>query len=59
MYSFENIGFSNTIDDYKYLTCADCEMGPIGWFDNKTKTSYVAIWRVKYAEWSAKSIIII
>lgn len=30
MFTFENIGFSNSVGDYKYLICADCEMGPIG-----------------------------
>lgn len=30
MFTFENIGFSNPVGDYKYLICADCDMGPIG-----------------------------
>jgi len=30
MYSFENVGFCNTINNIKYLACADCEVGPIG-----------------------------
>lgn len=30
MFTFENIGFTNTVDNRKYLICADCEIGPIG-----------------------------
>lgn len=46
MYSFENIGFSNTIGDIKYLACADCEIGPVGYYNMNTKVSYVALARV-------------
>ncbi|EAA10267.3 guanine nucleotide exchange factor MSS4 homolog [Anopheles arabiensis] len=48
MYTFENIGFSNTVDNRKYLTCADCEVGPIGYHDLETKKSYIALARVKH-----------
>ncbi|KAG5675841.1 hypothetical protein PVAND_005711 [Polypedilum vanderplanki] len=48
MYTFENIGFSNTVGDYKYLICADCEMGPFGYHDLKDKKCYLALKRVKY-----------
>lgn len=30
MFTFENIGFTNTVDNRKYLICADCEVGPVG-----------------------------
>ncbi|GAB1600418.1 guanine nucleotide exchange factor MSS4-like [Argonauta hians] len=33
MFNFENIGFSNTVGTIKYLICADCESGPVGWHD--------------------------
>lgn len=47
IYKFENMGFSNTVGGTtKYLVCADCEMGPIGWHDLDTKVSYVALQRV-------------
>ncbi|XP_015600264.1 guanine nucleotide exchange factor MSS4 homolog [Cephus cinctus] len=49
MYTFENIGVSNTVENVKYLACADCERGPIGWHDLKTKKSYIALSRVKHA----------
>ena len=49
MYTFENLGFSNTIENLKYLICADCEIGPIGWYDLTTKQSYVALSRVKHS----------
>ncbi|GBP20905.1 Guanine nucleotide exchange factor MSS4 homolog [Eumeta japonica] len=29
MYTFENIGFTHTVDNYKYLSCADCDAGPV------------------------------
>ncbi|XP_055344726.1 guanine nucleotide exchange factor MSS4-like [Paramacrobiotus metropolitanus] len=31
MYTFENVGVSHSVQHVKYLTCADCEMGPIGY----------------------------
>jgi len=49
MFQFENVGFSNTIGNFKYLTCADCEMGPIGWHSLETKINYVADQRVKHS----------
>ena len=30
MFTFENIGVMNTVENKKYLICADCEIGPIG-----------------------------
>lgn len=47
MFTFENVGFSNTVGSMKYLTCADCEVGPIGWQDlTKPTEIYVAHERV-------------
>lgn len=48
MFDFENLGFSNTVGNIKYLICADCEIGPIGWHSLDTKKSYVALSRVKH-----------
>ncbi|XP_052861102.1 guanine nucleotide exchange factor MSS4 homolog [Anopheles cruzii] len=48
MYIFENIGFSNTVNNKKYLICADCEAGPVGYYDVDTKQCYVALERVKH-----------
>lgn len=50
MFHFENVGFSKTVGNFKYLTCADCELGPIGWHVLDTKLNYVAIQRVKQFE---------
>lgn len=49
MYTFENVGFSKDVGKIKYLICADCEIGPIGWhnLDNK-KCFYIALNRVKH-----------
>ena len=30
MFLFENIGFSHEQGELKYLVCADCEIGPLG-----------------------------
>ncbi|XP_049544690.1 guanine nucleotide exchange factor MSS4 homolog [Anopheles darlingi] len=48
MYTFENIGFSNTVNNKKYLICADCEVGPVGYYDLDTKQCYIALDRVKH-----------
>jgi len=48
MFTFENIGFSNTVGDFKYLICADCDMGPIGYHVISTKKNYIALVRVKH-----------
>ncbi|GIY23981.1 guanine nucleotide exchange factor MSS4 [Caerostris extrusa] len=48
MYAFENVGFSKTVDGVKYLICADCEIGPIGWHDLNTKLSYVSVSKISY-----------
>lgn len=48
MYTFENVGFSNTVGNTKYLICADCEAGPIGYHDIATRKSYVALTRVQH-----------
>ncbi|NP_001187603.1 guanine nucleotide exchange factor MSS4 [Ictalurus punctatus] len=49
MYTFENVGFTKDVGKIKYLICADCEIGPIGWhnLDDK-KCFYVALDRVKH-----------
>jgi len=51
MMTFENVGFSNTVGaSTKYLTCADCEMGPLGIHNLQNPTEFlVAARRVKYA----------
>lgn len=50
MFTFENIGFSNTVETAKYLICADCEMGPVGYFDIISKECFVALKRVKHVK---------
>ena len=53
MFTFENVGFSMTVDSIKYLACADCECGPIGWHDINEKTKfYVAVARVGHQDLS-------
>nr|XP_054748728.1 guanine nucleotide exchange factor MSS4-like [Lytechinus pictus] len=47
MFTFENVGFTNTVGTAKYLLCADCEVGPLGWHDVTDKTKFfVALDRV-------------
>lgn len=48
MYTFENIGFTHTVGTSKYLSCADCDAGPLGYHDTQTKHSYVALGRVQH-----------
>ncbi|XP_053560714.1 guanine nucleotide exchange factor MSS4 [Bombina bombina] len=49
MFIFENVGFTNDVGKVKYLVCADCEVGPIGWHSLEEKNNfYVALDRVSY-----------
>ncbi|XP_023934341.1 guanine nucleotide exchange factor MSS4 homolog [Bicyclus anynana] len=49
MFTFDNIGFTHTVDCYKYLSCADCDAGPVGYYDMNSKHSYVALSRIEHA----------
>ena len=51
MFHFENLGFSKTVDGkVKYLICADCERGPIGWHSLDNRTEFlIAAERVQYS----------
>lgn len=51
MFHFENVGFSKNVNQtIKYLICADCERGPIGWHDIGNKKEFlVAAERVQYS----------
>ena len=46
MFQFDNVGFTKTVSNTKYLSCADCDLGPIGYHNIETKISYVAVSRV-------------
>ena len=48
MFDFDNLGFSNTVEEVKFLTCADCEIGPIGYHTLTDKKSFVALDRVEH-----------
>ena len=51
MYHFENVGFSKAVNNIKYLICADCEMGPIGFHDPATpKEFYIALARINHCD---------
>lgn len=50
MYTFQNVGFSKNVGTNKFLICAECDMGPIGWFDSSTKECFVALSRVKHED---------
>lgn len=47
---FENVGFSKTVDTTKYLSCADCDAGPIGYHDTQSnpKEFLVNVRRARY-----------
>jgi len=63
--SFENIGYSrasdlplNLPDDeeskekgkVKFLICAECDLGPVGWGHEGGDEAWVAVERVRYGE---------
>ncbi|KAG2203048.1 hypothetical protein INT47_013264 [Mucor saturninus] len=49
MMDFENVGFSTTVGTTKYLSCADCDLGPIGYHDTTDPKEFViSISRAKY-----------
>ncbi len=48
MFDFDNVGFSKDVGDIKYLVCADCEVGPVGYHTVKDKKCFVALARVKH-----------
>lgn len=49
IYTFENIGFTNATNQKKYLICADCEIGPLGFMNvDNQKEIFLAIERVKH-----------
>ena len=42
---------SKDVSNLKYLTCADCEIGPLGFHDpSNPKEFLIAVSRVKYEE---------
>lgn len=49
--AFENVGLTQkqkkADGGTRYLTCADCLMGPVGFHDTETGESYVAVKRVR------------
>ena len=50
MFHFENIGVSKTIGTTKYLLCADCEIGPVGYHViTNPHAFFLAVNRVVYA----------
>ena len=51
MHTFENVGFTHNVGTIKYLTCADCEVGPIGMHDTQDKSAfYVSLARIRHGE---------
>lgn len=48
MFDFDNIGFTHASEGVKYLVCADCEMGPVGYVCLESQFHYVALSRVKH-----------
>ncbi|VDM36209.1 unnamed protein product [Hydatigera taeniaeformis] len=52
MTDFENVGFCNTVEGIKYLICADCEIGPLGYHDTRLEAGgqslfHIAVSRVR------------
>ncbi|KAI9276224.1 Mss4-like protein [Sporodiniella umbellata] len=47
---FENLGFSKTVNAIKYLSCADCDLGPLGYhvINQKPEEYLLSIKRARY-----------
>jgi hypothetical protein len=49
IFTFENIGLTNAANNKKYLICADCEIGPLGYQNiDKPNEYFLCVSRVKY-----------
>ncbi|XP_054164695.1 guanine nucleotide exchange factor MSS4 homolog [Oppia nitens] len=48
MFQFENMAFSKNVKDVKYLACAECDIGPIGWHNLSDQKCYIANNRIKH-----------
>ncbi|CAK5066143.1 unnamed protein product [Meloidogyne enterolobii] len=48
MFTFENVGFTHSFDGCKFLACADCEIGPIGFVCPDSNNCFVSVERVEY-----------
>ncbi|KAJ2305666.1 hypothetical protein IWW55_001821, partial [Coemansia sp. RSA 2706] len=50
MMDFDNIGFSKTSQGIKYLSCAECDLAPVGYHDTQSEPReyLVAVDRVTY-----------
>lgn len=54
--TFENVGFSRNVQRRegeekatKFLICADCDLGPLGWSVEGSQEAWVGVERVRYA----------
>lgn len=47
IFHFENISFSKTVDNTKFLACCDCDIGPVGYQDLDSNLCYLALDRVE------------
>ncbi|KAL3116032.1 hypothetical protein niasHT_007332 [Heterodera trifolii] len=48
MMQFENVGFTNAFRGRRFLACADCEIGPIGFVCDQTGKFLVSVERVRH-----------
>ncbi|KAI8978544.1 Mss4-like protein [Pilobolus umbonatus] len=49
MMDFENAGFSQTVGTIKYLSCADCDIGPLGYHDTTQPNEFlISMKRARY-----------
>ncbi|KAF7639882.1 hypothetical protein Mgra_00000803 [Meloidogyne graminicola] len=46
MFTFENVGFTHSFEGLKFLACADCEIGPIGFVCPDTNNCFVSVERL-------------
>ncbi|CAJ0937188.1 unnamed protein product, partial [Mesorhabditis belari] len=56
MMDFENVGFTHSVDGVKFLTCAECDFGPIGFVNKETGLHLIAPSRMTEKEEKAVEI---
>eukprot|EP01097_Dermamoeba_algensis_P006424 TRINITY_DN4022_c0_g1_i1.p1 TRINITY_DN4022_c0_g1~~TRINITY_DN4022_c0_g1_i1.p1 ORF type:complete len:128 (+),score=12.21 TRINITY_DN4022_c0_g1_i1:36-386(+) len=48
VFSYENIACTKTVENFKYLTCPDCERAVLGFQRNGEKNSFLALSRAQW-----------
>lgn len=57
MLDFDNIGFTHASEGVKYLICADCEVGPVGYLSLESHYHYIALSRITHTKPDRKRLL--